>query len=272
MSHRPDHDIADDTDQHLDTDQLAAALVEQTTAFTEAVAGADWDAPVPTCPAWQLRVLVGHIGQEHRWMSDIVRTGGASPVPDPHHAEPPADWRGWLRDGAAGLVDAVWTVGADTPVWTFVGPRPARFWLRRATHDTTLHRVDAALHAAVPYRLPPRLAADAITELLQLLRLLALPAAEGLRPTAAKLRGQGETMRIVTTDVGTSPHTVTAWLVTRTPEGLTWQSDTGGVADVEVSGTAQDLLLVLARRLPPTRVSVDGQAALLHHWLEHSLL
>ncbi|WFB05861.1 maleylpyruvate isomerase family mycothiol-dependent enzyme [Streptomyces sp. LX-29] len=246
-----------------DTDRLAAGLVAQTTAFAQAVAGADWNAHVPTCPKWRLRVLVAHVGQELRWFAGVVRTREAAPIPDPHDATPPADGEQWLRAGADDLVAAVRATGVDTPVWTFAGPRPARFWLRRATHETTVHRVDAALHAAVPYALPSDLAADAIAEVLE---LLALPVIESLRPGLAKLRGRGETMRLSATDAeGRS------WLVTRTPSGVRWRPGTGP-ADVEVTGTAQDLLLVLTRRLPPARVAVHGELALLDHWLEHAAL
>ncbi|EPH44183.1 maleylpyruvate isomerase family mycothiol-dependent enzyme [Streptomyces aurantiacus] len=250
------------TDQP-DTGRLAAALVEQTEAFARAAAGADWDARLPTCPEWRLRVLVAHIGQEHRWITDIVRNRRAAAIPDPYDATPPADWERWLRGGAADLVAAVRETGAETPVTAFGEARSAKFWLRRATHDTTVHRVDAALLAGVPYELAPDLAADAITELLE---FLALPVAEALRPAVAKLRGDGETLRIGTTDADARD-----WLVTRTPNGVTWHPGTGP-ADVEVTGPAQDLLLVLTRRLSPARVSIRGESALLDHWLEHASL
>ena len=61
--------------------RFAEALTARTAAFAETVAGADPAAPVPTCPDWPLRVLVGHIGQAHRWSAGIVRSG-PSPVPD----------------------------------------------------------------------------------------------------------------------------------------------------------------------------------------------
>ncbi|MFD9074271.1 maleylpyruvate isomerase family mycothiol-dependent enzyme [Streptomyces lasiicapitis] len=253
------------TMDHLDTDRLATALVEQTDAFVRAVADADWDAHLPTCPEWRLRVLVGHIGQEHRWITSIVWNRQADAIPDPHDATPPADWQQWLRSGAEDLVGAVRATGPDTPVRTFDEPRPAKFWLRRATHDTTVHRVDAALHAGVPYDIAPDLAADAITELLE---FLALPVAEALRPAVTKLRGDGETMRITTTDAHADGP---AWLVIRTPDGVRWQPGRGP-ADVELTGSAQDLLLVLTRRLEPTRVAVHGESALLAHWLEHASL
>ena len=37
--------------------------------------------------------------------------------------------------------------GVETPVWTFLGPRPANWWIRRRLHETAVHRADAAHRA-----------------------------------------------------------------------------------------------------------------------------
>ena len=51
----------------------------------------------------------------------------------------------WLRGGPQAILDAVAEVGPDTPVWTFTGPRPASWWIRRREHEVLVHRADAAL-------------------------------------------------------------------------------------------------------------------------------
>ena len=51
----------------------------------------------------------------------------------------------WLRSGPRLLLDAVDATGPQTPVWTFLGPRPAAWWIRRRLHETLVHRADAAL-------------------------------------------------------------------------------------------------------------------------------
>ena len=38
-----------------------------------AVAGADPDGTVPTCPEWTVRDLVRHMGGVHRWATGFVR-------------------------------------------------------------------------------------------------------------------------------------------------------------------------------------------------------
>lgn len=243
----------------MDIARLVEGLHEHTAGFAKAVAGADPNAQVHTCPEWPLRVLVGHIGQAHRWAAGIVRSG-PTPVPDPLAADPgsPGEWSGWLHEGAADLADAV--QAADTgAVWTFFGPRPATFWLRRMLHDTIVHHADAALTTGTAFAVATDLAAEAISEWLE---VLADPVTPTLKPTIAALRGTGQTLRL-------RPDTGAGWLITRTPEGVRWAHATG-TADTTLAGSVADLLLVLTRRLPASQVTITGDRELADHWLAHT--
>jgi uncharacterized protein (TIGR03083 family) len=248
----------------LTVERLAAGLREETAAFARAVAGLDPDATVPTCPEWRVRDLVGHIGQSHRWSAELVRTRSAAPVPEPRDADPgaPQEWSGWLRDGADALVAAVVDGGPATPVWTFVGERPAAFWLRRMLADTAVHHADAAVTAQVDHAIAPDLAADTISEGLE---LIAASVAADLKPALAELRGAGETLQLRPEDLDPG------WLITRTPGGVTWERRTSD-ADAVVSGAARDLLLVFSRRTTPEddRLTITGDRALVHHWWAHT--
>ncbi|MEU4670762.1 maleylpyruvate isomerase family mycothiol-dependent enzyme [Amycolatopsis sp. NPDC023774] len=239
----------------MDTTRLADALHHHTAAFAKAAAGAHPDARVPTCPDWPLRVLVGHVGQAHRWSASIVRSG-PSPVPDPFDADPgdPAGWPGWLQAGAADLVDAV--CAGDGPVWTFFGPGPATFWLRRMLNDTIVHHADAAGRA---FSVSPDLAEDAITDWLE---LLAHPVTRTLKPDVAELHGTGQTLRLLPADAE-------GWHVTRTPDGIEWTRGTAP-ADATLAGPLTDLLLVFTRRRPADDVTITGDRGLVEHWLAHS--
>ncbi|MGP4018878.1 maleylpyruvate isomerase family mycothiol-dependent enzyme [Saccharopolyspora sp. 5N708] len=243
----------------MDVARFVEGLHEHTAGFAEAVAGADPNTRVPTCPEWPLRVLVGHIGQAHRWAAGIVRSG-PTPVPDPFDADPgdPAEWSDWLRKGAADLADTV-LAAAENPVWTFFGPQPATFWLRRMLHDTTVHHVDAALATGTAFEVAPDLAADAISEWLE---LLSDPVASTIKPAFAELRGTGQTLQL-------RPDTGSGWLITRTPDGVRWARATD-VADVTLAGPVGDLLLVLTRRLPVGQVTITGDRDLADHWLAHT--
>lgn len=240
----------------MDVARIAEGLHEHTAGFAKAVAGADPDTVVPTCPDWPLRVLVGHIGQAHRWAAGIVRSGPA-PVPDPFDADP-GEWSSWLRDGARELADAVLAAG-DRPVWTYVGERSATFWLRRMTHDTCVHYADAAFATGADFTVAPDLAADAVSEWLE---LLADPAARTIRPAFAELRGTGQTLSL-------RPDTGGGWLITRTADGIEWRRATAD-ADATLAGPVADLLLVLTRRWSPDRVAVTGDRGLVEHWLAHT--
>jgi uncharacterized protein (TIGR03083 family) len=243
----------------MDTTSLAEALHARTAAFAETVTGADPETRVPTCPGWPLRVLVGHLGQAHRWAADVIRSG-PSPVPDPLDADPgaPRTWAGWLRQGADDLAKTVLDAG-ETPVWTFVGDRPAKFWLRRMLHDATIHHADAALATGTAFEVAPDLAADAISEWLE---MLSDPVTSSLRPDFARLRGTGQTLQL---RHGQDP----GWLITRGPDGVRWVRETA-TADVTLAGPVRDLLLVLTRRRPAERVTITGDRALADHWLAHT--
>ncbi|MEV4310798.1 maleylpyruvate isomerase family mycothiol-dependent enzyme [Actinocrispum sp. NPDC049592] len=242
----------------MDYERLAEGLHEHTAAFADAVAGADPDTNVPTCPEWSLRVLVGHIGQAHRWAASIIRSG-PSPVPDPFDAVPgsPEGWSDWLHAGAAELADAVAT--SKGPVWTFFGSQSATFWLRRMLHDTTVHNADAAFATGATFEVAPDLAADAISEWLE---VLSNPVTPTLKPAFAELRGTGQTLEL-------RPYTGMGWLITRTPNGVQWERSTD-TADVTLAGPIKDLLLVLTRRLPVDQVTVTGDRSLADHWLAHT--
>lgn len=243
----------------MDLPRLVDGLHEHTATFAKAVTGADPNLRVPTCPEWPLRVLVGHIGQAHRWAAGIVRSG-PTPVPDPFDADPgsPGTWPDWLRDGAADLADAVLAAG-ESPVWTFFGPRPAAFWVRRMLHDTIVHHADAAGATGAAFAVEPDVAADAISEWLE---VLSDPVTPTLKPAFAELRGTGQTLQL-RTDTGVG------WLITRTPDGVRWARGTD-TADVTLAGPVADLLLVLTRRLPPDRVAITGDRDLADHWLAHT--
>ena len=150
-----------------------AALLEQTRAFGDLIRSGDPATPVPTCGEWTLRQLSRHVGRGSHWAAQIVAERRIEPLDprDVRNGRPPDDPDAaidWLNDGAQALIDAVDRVGADARVWTFLGPRPAGFWLRRWLHEVTVHRADAALALGREFDLPPESAADAGSEWIEL--------------------------------------------------------------------------------------------------------
>lgn len=219
----------------------AAALVEQNDLFADLLGEADLDTRVPTCPDWNLAQLIRHVGRGHLWAAQMVRTRATAALDlrDVEGGRPPADQDGalaWLRTSAAALLDAV-AGDPDAPVWTFTGPRPARWWVRRRLYEAVVHRADAALAVGAGYTVAPAIAADGVSEWLGLL---------AARPGATALR-DGGTMHLHATDDGLGPDR--EWTVRGGPDGITWDHS-HGTGDTAVRGTAADLLLALLRRLP----------------------
>jgi uncharacterized protein (TIGR03083 family) len=118
----------------------ATALIAENAAFAGLLRDADLSIQVPTCPEWTLEQLMRHIGRGDRWSAQIVAEKLTEPL-DPRTVaggKPPAgrdNETTWLTDGVRALIDAVEETGPQTPVWTFLGMRPAEWWIRRRLHD-----------------------------------------------------------------------------------------------------------------------------------------
>lgn len=245
----------------------AAALVDQNRRLADLLADADWTTPVPTCPGWTLTQLLRHVGRGDRWAAQIIADRADAGL-DPRQVrdgKPPADPAGtvrWLTDSPRTLLTAVREIGQDTTVATFLGPRPASWWVRRRLHEATVHRADAALALDVDYTLPADLAVDGIAEWLD-----RLVVEQSGGPRAALSQGAGLLLRATDTSA--------TWTVRGTSDGITWtdsQEDSAG--DVRLAGPATDLLLALVRRkhLQDTTIQFDGDPALWQRWLDSTPL
>lgn len=245
---------------------FAAELVEQNRLFAELALAADPDADVPTCPGWTLRQLVTHMGRGHRWAATI--TGERSQVViDPKtvaDGKPPADWAGavdWMANGAQLILDGVEKAGPETAVWTFTGPKPSAWWIRRRLHETVIHRADAAIAAGVPFKVEPDVAADSLSEWLEL--VTARPAGDN-----APL-DEGTSLHLHATDEGL---TVPGEWILRTADGQITVEHEHAKGTAAVRGKAADLALAMLRRLPADHsgLSIVGDADVLTTWLERT--
>jgi uncharacterized protein (TIGR03083 family) len=241
----------------VDTAEHIARLREEGDLFAEAATAAGLDAPVPTCPGWQVRDLVQHLGGVHRWATSYVVTGN----PNPSSEKEDARYFAAIGDGEllpayrsahASLVEALAGAPPDLACWAFLAaPSPLAFWTRRQAHETTIHRVDAEAAAGMPSSCAPRFGADGIHELLGGFfsrargRLVADP------PVALGIRA---------TDTGDT------WTIRIEPDRRA-VTDGVGAADCVVSGSAADLYLLLwNRRTPDERFSVEGDRDVLALW------
>lgn len=238
----------------------AAALLAQNDLLAVLAGDADPDTAVPTCPGWTLRQLVRHVGRGDRWAATIARTGAFVDPREVVGGKPGDDVAGWLRGSPRTLIDAVAEAGPDTPVWTFLGPRPAAWWIRRRLHESTVHRADAALALGVAFEIDPELAADGVSETLA---LMAERTDGGDPPLAA-----GTVLHLHATDDGLG--SAGEWLVRGTPDGgVEWEHGHGKGA-AAVRGPAADLLLAVTRRIPASDLDVLGDPTVFDTWLERT--
>jgi uncharacterized protein (TIGR03083 family) len=238
----------------------AVAFAEQNRLIVDTLRGADWSTPVPSCPGWTLEKLLRHIGRGDRWSAKIVADRASEPVD--HRAVPegtPPDGEAatldWLRGGAQLLFDAVDATGPDTPVWTFIGPQPGEWWVRRRLHESLVHRADVDIALGRPFEADPALAAQSVTEFLEIIALLTAD-----NPASGDLPVVLQATDVPDVDGG-------RWVLPRPNGSAAAATDATGAT---LTGRAADLLLVVTGRRAPADVgvSVTGDPALFDRWSE----
>jgi uncharacterized protein (TIGR03083 family) len=216
-------------------------LAAEGAALIAAVRAGPRTAPVAACPGWDVTSLAGHVGTTWRWSARIVNERLSAPpkvVPDPGLA--PDQAVGWLEGGLVEVLDGLRGCPAEEPVWGFgLQPRTAQFWRRRQALEAVVHRVDAELATDRLAPVDPVVAADGISEFVDVLlaRLY-----RGQEPPPGQL------------------------VVSARDTGGSWSTGnpSGGVATL--SGRAEDLLLVLWGRRDIAAVESAGDPKVLAGW------
>ncbi|MGW0733478.1 maleylpyruvate isomerase family mycothiol-dependent enzyme [Streptomyces sp. NPDC002851] len=268
----------------LDHDYFCGQIVEQTRLLRQHLAGADLTATVPTCPDWTLRELAVHVGGAHRWADTIVRTKATEYVPAdqvPGSGGPdrddPAALDTWLAEGAEQVAATLRETGPDLEIWTWGWDRSTGFWSRRMTHETLIHRADAALTTdGGDFTAEPHVAADSLDEWLQIVqhvqRMRATKGGEFGKGTDA-LRADGKSLHLHATDTDAVPGLDAEWTVVLSNDGVTWRRghEKEYAGDAVLRGPLTDVLLTFYRRRPvDERVEVLGDRQLLDFWLENA--
>jgi uncharacterized protein (TIGR03083 family) len=255
----------------LSYDRYCDEIISQTALLRSIVEDADLTAPVPSCPGWTTGRLLRHVGDVQRWAGATVGSRATRPPRIEHSHDLPAGSQDdpavlglWLADGAEALAGALREAGPGAPVWTPAPGGTADYYARRFTHETAIHRADAALATGVHYDVDADLALDAIDEWME---LGSLPADFNIGPRLHTLLGPGRTVHWHATD--TPPQAAAEWLVDLTGSTVAWRRAHEKAA-VAVRGPLTGLLLVIYQRRPPRGggIEVLGDAALLDFWLE----
>lgn len=211
------------------------------------------DVDVPTCPDWSLPDLVVHVGTVHRWQeaqlhaSDPEHLVRRAPMVAPDLEELPD----WFHTGLESLIAVLSGTDPDrlTPSW--FGPRPAAFWARRAAHETAVHRWDAEAAITTPTPLGPRQAVDLLDEILEVL----VPG----RFHADLWTGPEESIHLHATDIDGE------WFVVIGADGVTITHE-HAKGDLAARGSASDLALMVAGRVPPARLELFGDPGVIDRW------
>lgn len=213
--------------------------------------------PVPTCPGWTVADVVSHTGQVQRWATAQLRCqpGERARWADRAVPGPGDDVVAWFAAGVDATLAACVEGDPDEPVWTWAGPRPRRWWLRRLAQETTIHAWDVG-HALGPTPpIDPALAVDGIDEFLDVF----VPA----RFDATTFGEPGRSIHLHATDDRLEGG---EWLLRFGTDHVAVER-AHAKGDVAARARAADLLLALWGRIPVDRLDVFGDAELLHRFV-----
>lgn len=230
-------------------------LEVEATRLSEIDAG-DLAHDVPHLDGWTVASVLGHTGWVLRFASLALAADPADPpsrssVPEPPPGDEVIDW---FATGTDELQRALASTDLATLRPTFTGPQPAGWWLRRLSHELSIHRWDAESAFRRPEPIDGRQARDGIDEVLQVFT--------PHRMQFATLDGEGETVHLHATDIDDGE-----WVLTYGAESVAWEH-AHARGDVAARGPVSDLLLLLWSRIPASRLEVYGDAALLDRWQE----
>ncbi|MEU1807097.1 maleylpyruvate isomerase family mycothiol-dependent enzyme [Streptomyces sp. NPDC019937] len=238
--------------------ELIDVLDREGHLLADAAAKAGTDARVPTCPGWQVRELLSHIGRVHRWATRYVSEGLTERVQLSEEPEQDgAELVAWYREGHRALVKALTDADPALEAFAFLpAPSPLAFWARRQAHETAIHRVDAESALGADHSpFDPAFAADGIDELLVRFH--------GMERSRVRL-DTPRTLRLRATD------TDDVWTVRLSEEPPHTTRGAEGDADCELTGPVGELYLVVWNRLPYSALSGKGDLSLAQVWREHS--
>jgi uncharacterized protein (TIGR03083 family) len=229
-------------------------LLDVETARLGGVDEATLGLEIPHLEGWTVHTVVGHTGWIFRYVAKSLQSPPGEKPSRSSVGEPPvgAQVLAWFAAGA----DELRTVLANTdldqlrPTWT--GPQPARWWLRRVSHEIAMHRWDAYAPIGRPEPIGAEQARDGVDEVLEVF----VPN----RLQFDKLAGTGETIHLHANDIEAGE-----WLLELGSQEVRWERS-HAKGDVAARGTASDLLLLLWSRITPADVETFGDAGLLDRW------
>ena len=228
-------------------DRRIAVIDRVTSAFAEEIDRHDADAAIPW-PLWPtVGAVIDHLGRNHQWAAEIVRTG--EPVDRSTLSRAPATGVRQWYDGCRGrLLSALAETPPDRPCWVVGGRNggTAGVWARRMVFESVKHLIDVRASGGGTRHPAPELDAADYADGVDELFAEFLPRS---RPTLEPLPGP---LTLTATDVDRRWTIADDWRVTDEERDGT-----------RVRASAGDIALLVWQRADPSdpRFHVDGDAA-----------
>lgn len=247
----------------MDVDEHIRYLQREGDLLGDAITGVDPDSAVPTCPEWNVRDLVRHLGGIHRWAAGVVGDQQSQPIDQPLE-QLAGGWPedaalvDWFRAGHTALVRTLTNADPDVDCWAFLpAPSPLAFWARRQANETAVHRADAQSVRGAITPIAADHAADAIDEILT-----------GFGRRRYEFGNEPRHLQLRAVDLGR------AWLVELGERAEVQEHADGWISDCTVDGTASDLLLLLWNRIAADAetLAIAGNPESLTRWREVVLI
>lgn len=229
-------------------------LSDESARFAEVLEAGPLDAPVPSCPDWQLGDLGVHLVNVQRMGAHFLRTAvQGSPDAEPPQPEDAAEA---VVEATAELLAVVDASDPDDACWNFfpTGPQTKGFWIRRQALEVVIHRWDAeSAVSPEPKPIEPELAADVVDEYLHIMMPRAISRDE------IDVSGIEGDVHLHCTD------TEGEWTF-EIADGELLVSDVHRKSAVAIRGSASDLALFAYNRGGSERVEIFGDERVLEGW------
>ena len=231
--------------------------IEAQSALIGRLAHNQLERPISACPGWTMAELVWHMGEVLMFWKQVIDkkaldTSSLEWITRPE----PNDLLSWYEHGVAGAVTTLRNTDATMRCWTWTGEQDVAWLIRRMAHETAIHMWDACSAVGVDAPLDAELSSDGIDEFLHVM----LPHVREGQPIV------GGSVHLHCTDVEGEwlavPHDGDQLVVTR-------EHAKGSCA---IRGTANDLNLLLWRRIPSFAVEVIGDASVAERFLMRTAL
>lgn len=245
--------------EEFDIDRIG----EYTGVLADVVASAPLETPVPTCGEWTLADLAHHLVEVQYFWCHIIGQRPSGPESFERPELPAEGHEAALRATSARLIRLLSTADPDDAAWSWSDDHTVGFTIRRQIHEAMVHGIDGvlAVSAELP-AVPPRLAADGIDELVEVM-LTGIPEWATFLPAI-------QVVQVETTDTG-DRWTMSLGEVSGTSAqtGITYDGLPAAdrvpddmAPDLVISGRSLDLLLWLWGRSPLEGLTLDGDVAI----------